>query len=93
MNTFQGCHYCELSKFGIFETNRVVHSREVFVLFNIGIETQFFIFKTVLRIFKVDSPNEQVIYLLSSLRLLACRLLARRGLHLILSGSFQVVPS
>ena len=34
-----GCHYCELSKFGIFETNRVVHSREVFELFNIGIET------------------------------------------------------
>ena len=64
----------------------VVHIRLVNNLIIFVIRTQFFIFK-------VDSPNEQVIYLLSSLRLLACRLLARRGLHLILSGSFQVVPS
>ena len=71
----------------------VVHIRLVNNLIIFVIRTQFFIFKTTLRIFKVDSPNEQVIYLLSSLRLLACRLLARRGLHLILSGSFQVVPS
>ena len=35
MNTFQRCHYCELSKFDIFETNRVVHSREVFGLYKV----------------------------------------------------------
>ena len=74
----------------------VVHIRLVNNLIIFVIRTQFFIFKTVLRIFKVDYPNEQVIYLLSSLRLLACRLLACRGLcglHLILSGSLQVVLS
>ena len=41
VSTFQRCHCCELSKFGIFETNRVVHIREVFVLFNFGIETEY----------------------------------------------------
>ena len=45
----------------------VVHIRLVNNLIIFVIRTQFFIFKTVLRIFKVDSPNEQVIYLLSSL--------------------------
>lgn len=53
-----------------------VHIRLVNNLIIFVIRTRFFIFKTVLRIFKVDSPNEQVICLLSSLRLLACRLLA-----------------
>lgn len=53
-----------------------VHIRLVNNLIIFVIRTRFFTFKTVLRIFKVDSPNEQVICLLSSLRLLACRLLA-----------------